>query len=78
MTTLIFTTLISLATAEPTQEAPTVFIDFDEVSLTGEMVKPSVTLVVADRPVAQPDLLIPDLRQFVLDVERAKAEAKVK
>lgn len=78
MTTLIFTTLISLATAEPTQEEPTVFIDFDEVSLTGEMVKPSVTLVVADRPVAQPDLLIPDLRQFVLDVERAKAEAKVK
>jgi len=78
MTTLIFTTLISLATAEPTQEAPVTFIDFDEVSLTGELVKPSLTLIKADRPPAQPDLLIPDLRQFVLDVERAKAADKVK
>jgi hypothetical protein len=78
MTTLIFTTLISLATAEPTQEAPVTFIDFDEVSLTGELVKPSLTLVKADRLPAEPDLLIPDLRQFFLDVERARAADKAK
>lgn len=86
MTTLIFTALISLATAEPVQEAtaepvqeaPVVFIDFDEISLTGELVKPSLTLVVADRQPAQPDLLIPDLRQFVLDMERAKVAEPAK
>jgi len=78
MTTLIFTALISLATAEPTQEAPVTFIDFDEISLTGELVKPSLTLVVADRQPAQPDLLIPDLRQFVLDMERAKVAEPAK
>ena len=59
-----------------TQIAEATFIDFEELDITAEMVKPSAILVPAERQPAKPDLLIPDLRQFILDkeaTERARA-----
>ena len=75
---LIFT-LITNAHAEDTNETETqetTFIDFEELELTAEMVKPSAILVPAERQPAKPDLLIPDVRQLFLDkqaAERARA-----
>ena len=83
MTTLItfilaLSALISFSHAEDpnTEQAKVTFIDFDEVDLTAEMVKPSAILVPAERQPAKPDLLIPDVRQLFLDkqaAERARA-----
>ena len=59
-----------------TETAEATFIDFEELELTAEMVKPSAILVPADRQPAKPDLLIPDVRQLFLDkqaAERARA-----
>lgn len=71
---LIFT-LITDAHAGDTTETQTqevTFIDFEELELTAERVKPSAILVTADRQPAKPDLLILDLRQFILDKEAAE------
>jgi hypothetical protein len=64
--------IIALAAAEP---QTVTHIDFESVELTAEMARPSLTLVTGDRQPAKPDILILDLRQFVLDIEREKAEA---
>ena len=64
--------IIAIAVAEPQTEP---HIDFEEVELTAELVRPALTLVTGERQPAKPDILILDLRQFVLDVEREKAEA---
>mgnify|MGYP001569302186 CR=1 FL=1 len=65
-------TIIAIAVAEPQTET---HIDFEEVELTAGIARPALTLVTGDRQPAKPDILILDLRQFVLDVEREKAEA---
>jgi len=76
MTTLI--TLILAATSlshaeDPnTEPAQATFIDFEEVDLTAEMVKPAAILVPAERQPAKPDLLIPDVRQLFLDKQAAE------
>ena len=74
MTTLITFILISLSHAEDpnTEQAKVTFIDFEEVDLTAEMVKPSAILVPAERQPAKPDLLIPDVRQLFLDKQAAQ------
>jgi len=61
--------LLIIATAfAQEQEQQVTFIDFDEVELTGELVKPSFAFIQeVERPEA--DLLILDIRQFVLDKE---------
>ena len=65
MTTL----LLIIATAfAPEQE--TTFIDFEEVELTDELTNPRFILIV-ETPRPEPDLLILDLRQFILDKEAA-------
>jgi len=65
MTTLLL--IIATAFAQE-QEQQVTFIDFDEVELTGELVKPSFAFIQeVERPEA--DLLILDIRQFVLDKE---------
>ena len=69
-------TLIAFAQAEPqnkeTQTQEVTYIDFSDVELTGELLKPSVVLIPAERQPAKPDLLIPDVRQLFLDKEAAK------
>ena len=74
MTTLITFILISLSHAEDpnTEQAKVTFIDFEEVDLTAEMVRPSAILVPADRQPATPDLLILDIRQLFLDKQAAE------
>lgn len=68
MTTLLL--IIATAFAQE-QEQQVTFIDFDEVELTGELVKPSFAFIQEPaRPEA--DLLILDIRQFVLDKEAAE------
>ena len=65
MITLLF--IITTAFAQE-QEPQVTHIDFDEVELTGELVKPSFVFIQEPtRPEA--DLLILDIRQFVLDKE---------
>ena len=71
--TLILT-LISFAIAEePTTQQDTeqqiTFIDFEEVELTGEMVKPNLVLVGSRQPakITSEDLLIIDVRQLFID-----------
>jgi len=61
--------LLIIATAfAQEQEQQVTFIDFDEVELTGELVKPSFAFIQeVERPEA--DLLILDIRQLVLDKE---------
>ena len=63
------TLLLIIATAFA-QEQETTFIDFEEVELTAEMNKPRFILIV-ETPRPEPDLLILDLRQFILDKEVA-------
>lgn len=65
MTTIILL-ITSLASAQEQQET---FIDFEEVELTGEIVKPRVNFVI-EVPRPEADLLILDIRQFVLDKEQ--------
>lgn len=69
-------TLIAFAQAEPqnteTQTQEVTYIDFSDVELTGELLKPSVVFIPAERQPAKPDLLIPDVRQLFLDKEAAK------
>lgn len=69
-------TLIAFAQAEPqsteTQTQEVTYIDFSDVELTGEIHKPSVIFIPAERQPAKPDLLIPDMRQLFLDKEAAK------
>ena len=74
MTTLITFILISLSHAEDlnTEQTTVTFIDFEELELTAEMVKPSAILVPAERQPAKPDLLIPDMRQLFLDKQAAE------
>jgi len=74
MTTFITFILISLSHAEDlnTEQTKVTFIDFEEVDLTAEMVKPSAILVPAERQPAKPDLLIPDVRQLFLDKQTAE------
>jgi len=68
MTTLLL--IIATAFAQE-QEQQVTFIDFDEVELAGELVKPSFAFIQeVERPEA--DLLILDIRQFVLDKEAAE------
>jgi hypothetical protein len=68
MKTLLF---IITTAFEQEQEHQATFIDFDEVELTGELVKPSLVFIQEPaRPEA--DLLILDIRQFVLDKEAAE------
>ena len=75
--TFIFTLLISAAFAEEPTSKPTTFIDFEEVNLNAELIKPALTLITGDRAPAKPDILIIDLRQKVLDMENARnQEAK--
>ena len=75
-------TLIAFAQAEPqnteteTQNQEVTFIDFSDVELTAELVKPSVVFVAPIRQPAKPDLLIPDVRQLFLDKEAAERAAK--
>ncbi len=75
-------TLIAFAQAEPqnteteTQNQEVTFIDFSDVELTAELVKPSVVFVAPIRQPAKPDLLIPDVRQLFLDKEAAGRSAK--
>ena len=75
-------TLITFAQAEPqnteteTQNQEVTFIDFSDVELTAELVKPSVIFVAPIRQPAKPDLLIPDVRQLFLDKEAAERSAK--
>ncbi len=65
MTTLLL--IIATAFAQE-QEQQVTFIDFDEVELAGELVKPSFAFIQeVERPKA--DLLILDIRQLVLDKE---------
>ena len=67
MTTLLF--IIATAFAQE-QEQQVTFIDFDDVELTGEQIKPGFVFIQEPkRPEA--DLLILDIRQFVLDKEAA-------
>lgn len=64
------TTLLLIITTAFAQEQQVTFIDFDEVELTGDLVKPSFVFIQEPtRPEA--DLLILDIRQFVLDKEAA-------
>ncbi len=74
MTTLITFILISLSHAEDpnTAQEQITFIDFEELELTAEMVKPSAILVPSERQPAKPDLLIPDVRQLFLDKQAAE------
>lgn len=67
-------TLITFAQAEPqnTETQEVTYIDFSDVELTGELLKPSVVFIPAERQPAKPDLLIPDVRQLFLDKEAAK------
>ena len=69
-------TLIAFAQAEPqnteTQTQEVTYIDFSDVEITGELLKPSAILISAERQPAKPDLLIPDVRQLFLDKEAAK------
>lgn len=67
-------TLITFAQAEPqnTETQEVTYIDFSDVELTGELLKPSAILIPAERQPAKPDLLIPDVRQLFLDKEAAK------
>ncbi len=69
-------TLIAFAQAEPqnteTQTQEVTHIDFSDVELTAELVKPSVIFVAPIRQPAKPDLLIPDVRQLFLDKEAQK------
>ena len=71
---LALSVLISQARAEDpnAEQTKTTFIDFEEVDLTAEMVKPSAILVPAVRQPAKPDLLIPDVRQLFLDKQAAE------
>ena len=53
----------------PTETADTdkvVYIDFEDVSVNGDLTGPRLTLVIG-RPAAKPDLLIPDVRQLFID-----------
>ena len=67
-------TLIAFAQAEPqnTETQEVTYIDFSDVEITAELVKPSVIFIPAERQPAKPDLLIPDVRQLFLDKEAAK------
>ena len=67
MTTFLFI-IVAAAFA---QEQPVSFIDFDEVELTGELAKPSFAFI-HEPPRPEADLLILDIRQFVLDKEAAE------
>ena len=71
---LALSALISFSHADDpsTEQEQTTFIDFEEVSLTAEMVKPSAILVSAERQTPKPDLLIPDVRQLFLDKQAAE------
>ena len=68
-------TLIAFAQAEPqntkteTQTQEVTFIDFEEVELTGEMLKPNLVLVAGRQPakITSSDLLIIDVRQLFID-----------
>ncbi len=78
--TLILT-LISFAIAEePTTQQDTeqqiTFIDFEEVELTGEMVKPNLVLVAGRQPakITSSDLLIVDVRQLFIDKQGQQAK----
>ena len=63
---LIFTLLITTSFAEEPTAKSTTFIDFEEVSLSAELPKPSLTIINGDRTPAKPDILIIDIRQEVL------------
>lgn len=43
-----------------------VYIDFEDVSVNGDLAGPRLTLVIG-RPPAKPDVLIPDVRQLFID-----------
>ena len=68
---MLFNLLLATAFAdEPTTENTSekiVFIDFEEVELEGELVKPSITFIQPSRQPAEPDLLIIDVRQLFID-----------
>ena len=43
-----------------------VYIDFEDVSVNGDLAGPRLTLVLGRAP-AKPDILIPDVRQLFID-----------
>ena len=49
-----------------------VYIDFEDVSVNGELAGPRLTLITG-RPAAKPDLLIPDVRQLFIDKHPVRA-----
>lgn len=63
--------LMSIITLVYAETEPTI-IDFDEIEITTDILKPSVVFISSERQLAKSDLLIPDLRQLVLEKEREK------
>jgi len=75
---LIFTLLITSAFAEEPTVKTVTYVDFEDINLNAELIKPALTLITGDRAPAKPDILILDIRQEVLDMESAKRNTEVK
>jgi hypothetical protein len=66
MISLLFLSLISQSSAEPSETEEIVYVDFEDVDVEGQLAGPRLTLI-AIKPTAKPRLLIPDVRQLFID-----------
>ena len=66
MISLLFLSLISQSSAEPSETEEIVYVDFEDVEVEGALAGPRLTLI-AIKPTAKPRLLIPDVRQLFID-----------
>ena len=75
---LFLLSIISFSFANPSsnqtsnQNETITYIDFEEIDVNAELIKPSIIFIFPERQAAKPDLLIPDLRQLVLEKEAQK------